>query len=83
MTYIWAIRFHFGNNTYWDGLGSVPGSRTDLWSLAAHEFGHFIGLADNLSSKWNVMYKPLEDRVNRLSIDDYVDFTKYYHPTRR
>lgn len=76
------MRFHY-RDSWWPGIREPPSGREDLWTVAGHEFGHFIGLAHNHASDWNVMTTEDETPIRRrahLSIDDYVDLGKYYGP---
>jgi hypothetical protein len=69
---------------FWTGLRAVPADRThafDIWSVAAHEFGHAIGFAHTSDDKnapsyvqQQVMYRytPIQDIGHRyMGASDY------------
>jgi Matrixin len=52
-------------------------NQTDLWSMAAHEVGHVVGLDDSLESSnfWQTMYKVTEAcqfRKRNLAHSDWI-----------
>jgi hypothetical protein len=80
------IRFRREEGRWWirrRTRGCSGDIRTDLWSLAAHEIGHVVGLDDLTGSDelYQTMYwftNPCEFRKRQLGRGDYIGLKRLY-----
>ena len=69
---------------FYNGAGSVPGNRYDLWSVAAHESGHGVGVGHN-GGNFLTMYPSIsqgQTRVRDLGYGDAKGFRCRYGVTQ-
>lgn len=79
------MRFQRTAHVYYDGVGVPPSGRIDVWALAAHEWGHVVGLADlyGADDKFLTMYGYLattEIFPRTLGRSDYLGLSRLYGP---
>jgi hypothetical protein len=55
------------NAFYKFGIGDIPGTQSDLYSVALHEAGHSFGLADQNTDPTSVMYNQYHGLLTGLS----------------
>jgi hypothetical protein len=65
-----------------DGVGTNAAAQFDIQHVAAHEFGHALGMSDELMDQSAMMYlstKPGDATLRTLAVDDLDGISKLYY----